>query len=165
MTSAAAEERTVLPPVDLEPMLSLSHFLAQHTEPAALLGPDGEQVPLPMEVYEVLIKVVDAMRQNKAITVAPLSQQLTTQQAADLLGISRPTLVKLLEEREIPFERPSGGRHRRLRLSDVLEFRDRRRTERRGRLAELTRQAAEDGLYNDTAEEYTEAIENARHQR
>ncbi|MCH6468409.1 excisionase family DNA-binding protein [Sinomonas terrae] len=94
-----------------------------------------------------------------------MDQQLTTQQAADLLGISRPTLIKLLDKHEIPYEQPSGGRHRRLRLSDVLEYRERRRGERRSRLAEMTRQAAEDGLYERSAEDYREALRRARHAR
>jgi excisionase family DNA binding protein len=51
------------------------------------------------------------MREGKAITLVPRTQRLTTQEAADFLGISRPTLVKLLEDGKIPFDQP--GRHRR----------------------------------------------------
>lgn len=153
-------ESTVLPPADMEQMLQLATFLQHHAEPAGLVGPDGQQVSLPLEVYEVLVRVVDAMKAGKAITVAPLEQRLTTQQAADLLGISRPTLIKLLDENEIPHEKP--GRHRRIRLSDVLAYRDRRRQERRARLAEMTRQGVEDGLYDMSAETYTDALKRAR---
>ncbi|MBT2499168.1 helix-turn-helix domain-containing protein [Agromyces sp. ISL-38] len=156
------DDRPVLPPEDLQAMLELSRFLEQHDQPAALLGPDGEQVPLPFEVYQVLMNVVRAMNDRKAITIAPLNQRLTTQEAADVLGISRPTLVKLLDEHEIPYDQPTGGRHRRLRLSDVLEYRDRRRIDRRIRLDEMTRQAGEDGLYEDSAADYREALKRAR---
>lgn len=162
MSTAVTDDRPILPPTDLEPLLELSKFLEQHTQPAALLGPDGEQVPLPMAIYQVLVDVVRDMREGKAVTIAPLSLRLTTQEAADLLGISRPTLVKLLNEHEIPYEQPSSGRHRRLRLRDVLEYRDRRRVERRSRLAEMTRQAAEDGLYEASASDYQEALKQAR---
>lgn len=165
MSNRILSEQPVLPPTDLAEMLELSRFLSNHVSPAVLLGPDGEQVPLPMEVYAVLRQVAEAMESGKAITIAPLSQQLTTQQAADLLGISRPTLVKLLDTNEISYERPAGGRHRRLRLQDVLEYRDRRRVDRRSRLAEMTRQAAEDGLYETSADEYTAALAAARHER
>lgn len=158
--SASYDERTVLPPSDLAEMMQLASFLKQHSEPAGLVGPDGEQVPLPLEVYEVLVQVVAAMKAGKAIAVAPLEQRLTTQQAADLLGISRPTLVKLLDEHEIPYEQP--GRHRRVRLSDVLAYRDRRRQERRTRLDDMTRQAVEDGLYDTPSETYTQALRKAR---
>ena len=88
--------RTVLPPADLEEMLDLSRFLGALTQPAALLGPDGQTVPLPLEAFNVLREVVEAMQVGKAITVAPVDQMLTTQEAANFLGISRPTLVKLL---------------------------------------------------------------------
>jgi len=108
-------------------MLDLSRFLAQVSEPAALLGPDGQTVPLPMEAYQVLVKVAESMRAGKAIMVAPLDQRLTTHEAANFLGISRPTLVKLLDQGEISYERPAAGRHRRVRLNDVLDYQRRKR--------------------------------------
>lgn len=89
-------------------------------------GPEpGDQVHLPEEMYKLLLQVVSAMRAGLAVTVAPLSQTLTTQQAADLLGISRPTLVKLLDDGQIAYERINS--HRRLLLRDVLAFREQRR--------------------------------------
>lgn len=142
-------------------MLDLSKFLAHVTEPAALVGPDGQMVPLPLEAYRVLVAVAHAMREGKAITVAPLDQSLTTQEAADFLGISRPTLVKLLESGEIPFERPGAGRHRRVRLQDVVSYQDRRRVERRSALDEMTRTAVADGLY-DADVDYASALRQAR---
>jgi excisionase family DNA binding protein len=161
---APIDDRPVLPPADLEPMLELSRFLDQHGQPAALLGPDGEQVPLPMEVYQLLISVVHALGEGKAITLAPVSQRLTTQQAADVLGVSRPTLVKLLDEGHIAYEQPSDGRHRRVRLSDVLEYRDRRRSARRSVLAGMTQDAVSDGLYEASADDYRDALRRARHE-
>ena len=59
-----------------------------------------------------------------------MDQQLTTQEAADFLGISRPTLVKKLEEGTNAFERTSGGRHRRVRLVYLLNYREAQRQER-----------------------------------
>jgi excisionase family DNA binding protein len=85
----------------------------------------GDQIELPAEVYRVLRHVVEALQQGFAVTVMPLTQTLTTQQAADLLGVSRPTLVKLLGRGEIPFERV--GTHRRILLRDLLAYRDERR--------------------------------------
>lgn len=164
MSTQTTEATTVLPPADMEAMLDLSRFLAHVTEPAALLGPDGQTVPLPMEAYQVLVKVVDSMRAGKAITVAPLDQRLTTQEAADFLGISRPTLVKLLEQGEISYERPGAGRHRRVRLDDVLGYQFRKRAERRAALDELTAQAADAGLY-DEIPDYSAALREARKRR
>jgi excisionase family DNA binding protein len=135
----------VFPPQDLSALLDLGRFLELHTEPALLLGPDGEQVPLPGEVYRVLVKVVEGLREGKVITVVPRTQRLTTQEAADFLGISRPTLVKLLERGEIPYEQP--GRHRRVMFSDLLAYRQRRQEERRAALDRMTEDASEAGLY------------------
>ena len=156
---------TVIPPADLDQLSDLSLFLDRLTEPAALLGPDGQTIELPLEAYDVLVGVVRAMRQGKAITVAPQSQRLTTQQAADFLGVSRPTLVKLLETGKIPFERSSGSRHRRVQLRDVLDYQGRRRTERVEALDELTRTAVEEGLAGRDRDSYTDALREARKRR
>ncbi|WP_424467040.1 excisionase family DNA-binding protein [Pseudoclavibacter helvolus] len=158
-TRKAAE---VTLPHDLEQLADLSRFLEQHSAPAALLGPDGEQVPLPVEVYEILKQVAAAMRSGTAVSIESVERRLTTQQAANLLGISRPTLVRLLVDHEIPFETPTGGRHRRLRLQDVLDYRDRKRADRIARLDELTAQASEDGLYENSATDYTAELRAIR---
>lgn len=88
-------------------------------------GEAGDQVEIPSEVYDVLVKTVEAMRKGLAITITPSSLTLTTQQAAELLGVTRPTVVRLLDAGKIPFEKPST--HRRVRLEDLLAFRDERR--------------------------------------
>lgn len=164
MTTKASDRKTVLPPQDLEGMLDLSRFLDHVTEPAALLGPDGQVVPLPMEAFAVLRDVVHAMRHGQAIMVAPIDQLLTTQEAATFLGISRPTLVKLLESDVIPHERPGAGRHRRVKLQDVLEYQSRKRVDRRSALDDFTHEAARAGLY-DTDVEYGDALDAARKNR
>lgn len=148
MNEVRNRPHTTLPPQDLEAMLDVSRFLEQLEGPAALVGPDGQAVALPEEAFSVLAEVVHAMRQGKGITVAPVDQLLTTQEAADFLGISRPTLVKKLEDGAIAFERPSGGRHRRVRLVDLLQYRDRQRTERRKALRELIAEAQAAGAYD-----------------
>lgn len=148
------------PPRDLNTLLDLGRFLDQHAEPALLLGPDGEQVPLPEEVYHLLADVVHSMREGKIITLVPHTQRLTTQEAADFLGVSRPTLVKLLEDGRIPFEQP--GRHRRVLFTDVLAYRERLREERRAALEEMTRVGSEAGLYTDTAEDYAAVLKTVR---
>jgi excisionase family DNA binding protein len=157
------DEDVVFPPEDLDQLLDLARFVEGHTEPGLLLGPDGEQVPLPAEVYRVLRQVVEVMRQGKATLVAPQGLLLTTQEAADFLGVSRPTLVKLLEEGAITFERPN--RHRRVRLQDLIDFQQRRRAERRAALNQLTEEAGELGLYDDTPADYASALKSARRRR
>jgi excisionase family DNA binding protein len=95
---------------------------------------------------DVLVDVVDALRAGHEVTVTRMHQRLTTQEAADILNVSRPTLVKLLETGEIPFEQP--GRHRRVRLADVLAYRDRLEERRDAALVEIIRISEEAGLYD-----------------
>lgn len=119
---------TYFPPAkDHADIQEVSNFLDAYrskngTDPSAqcfLSGSDaGEQVALPRDIYEVLIDVVKAMSQGMAVTVRPNTEQVTTQQAADILGVSRPTIVRLIDNGTLPAERI--GRHRRLRLVDVL---------------------------------------------
>ena len=89
------------------------------------------------------------MLAGQAVTIASVEQRLTTQEAADLLGVSRPTVVKLLEAGEIPHERP--GRHRRVKLADLLEYRDRVAPERKLALDRMSQLAAESGMYERTS--------------
>jgi excisionase family DNA binding protein len=142
-------ERTVLPPAT--PLDELVAMLSQPgAEPATTLaGPNGEHLVLPSEVFEVLREVVEAMAAGQAVTIAPVHQRLTTQEAADLLGVSRPTLVKLLEAGEIPFEQP--GRHRRVRLVDVLAYRGRSSSDRRAALDRMVEIADEGDMYERTS--------------
>ena len=72
--------------------------------------------------------------------------------------------MRLLDEHELPFDRLGETRHRRLRLHDVLAYRDRKREERGSRLDEMTRQANDDGLYDADASDYAEALRRARRQ-
>lgn len=160
MTVERHGERTVLPPDDPAVLQELARFLDQHEEPGRLIGPNGVGVPLPRPIYDVLIQVVEAMRAGRAITVAPLAQRLTTQEAAELLGVSRPTLVKLLESGAIPFEKP--GRHRRVKLADLLAYRDARTVARRETLNRMTEEASEAGLYDAAPEDYAAALRAAR---
>lgn len=142
--SSSTLEHTILPPEEsLDRLLAL---LSQDEAPSTTLtGPDGEELVLPPEVFEVLRDVVTAMSQGQAVTVAPVHQRLTTQEAADLLGVSRPTFVKLLEDGKIPYEQP--GRHRRVLLSEVLAYRQRRSVRAREALDRMVEIADESGMY------------------
>lgn|SRR5690554_4823862 len=136
MSTSTARPETYLPQTCGSQVAQVYDFLEAHERagrdrPAAryfLAGSSpGDRVELPAEVYRVLLQVVEALRQGFAVTVAPLAQTLTTQQAADLLAVSRPTVIKLLDEGKIPFERI--GTHRRILLRDLLAYRDMRRAE------------------------------------
>lgn len=110
-----------------------------------LLGPDGSQTEVPLEVFLALEHVVVALANGNGVTIAPNDLQMTTQEAADYLGISRPTLVKLLDGKEIAHEK--RGRHRRVLLRDLVDYKQRSRVERRNTLREV----AGDSLDMDSA--------------
>jgi excisionase family DNA binding protein len=132
------EERTLLPPQeDLRPLLE-----ALACEQVSLCGNQSGPITLPEPVREALYNVVNAMAHGKGITLVPRGQLLTTQQAAELLNISRPTLVKLLEEGHIPFDKP--GRHRKVRLDALLQYQQRTRARRREALDDMMRESADE---------------------
>lgn len=133
MSTAKLRQETYLPDAPGQ-VARIYDFLKAHEEAGRerpepryfLAGADpGDRTELPAELYRVLRHVVEALQQGLAVTVAPLTQTLTTQQAAELLGVSRPTLIKLLNENKIPFER--AGSHRRVLLRDLLTYREQRR--------------------------------------
>ena len=135
MAAPALNEETYLPEADGQ-VAQVHDFMQAHERsgrgPVApryfLAGATpGDRVELPAELYGVLRQVVEALQQGLAVTVAPRTLKLTTQQAADLLGVSRPTVVKLLNDGRIPFERL--GTHRRVLLPDLLAYRAQRRAE------------------------------------
>lgn len=153
MSTVELKQETYLPEPDGQELARVFDFLRAHEQAGKgqiaprylLVGPDShDQVELPPEVYRILLQVVDAMSHGLAVTVAPQSQTLTTQQAADLLGISRPTLIRLLDAEQVPYERV--GTHRRLLLRDVLEFRERRREEQYRMLAETSVEVGEENV-------------------
>jgi len=144
VTIAAFEPRTTLPPEDRAQAEAVLSQLQGEAGTTVLMGPGGQHVVLPAEIFAVLRDVTAAMAQGRAITVAPHEQVLSTQEAAQLLGVSRPTLVSILERGEIPYVQP--GRHRRVRLDDVLAYQQRQRHTRRRALAQLSVEAEDLGI-------------------
>jgi excisionase family DNA binding protein len=115
----------------------------------ALVGADGHRIEVPRPVFGALVQVATAMAQGQGVTVIPQNALLTTQEAAELLGISRPTLVRLLEDGKIPYEQ--RGRHRRIMLADLLAYQASMRRERREALDRMAQQGQAVGLYDATS--------------
>jgi excisionase family DNA binding protein len=113
---------------------------------ASLVSPDGQiSVAIPPSVYRALRFAVHHMARGDAICLVPMHKELTTQEAADLLGVSRPFVIKQLEDGRMPYKRT--GKHRRVRLQDVLEYKRERDKEVLDMLAELAAEAQEAGDY------------------
>jgi len=122
--------------------------IAQHdpAHPAKLLGPRGDVVELPASVATLLRQLVTHLAHGNAITLVPVGKELTTQQAADILNVSRPYLIKLLDSGQIPYTRT--GTHRRIRFTDLTRYKSRRDAELRAGLGELSRLSQELGAYD-----------------
>ena len=103
-----------------------------------------ETVDLPAPAVQLLLYILEEMACGNTVALTPLQAELTTQQAADLLHISRPSLIQLLDEKQIPYRRIHS--HRRIRLEDVMVYRRRAEEDRRAVLDELAAYDQELGI-------------------
>jgi excisionase family DNA binding protein len=131
----------------------LSHILRKRPSNAdgpprdlpKLVGSDGEEMVLPEPMYELFRGLIPILKRGQPFFLCPAEQSLTTQEAADLLGMSRPYLKKLLDRDEIPFFRV--GSHRRVKFMDLMDYRERRERERAAQMDELLAISEEMGVY------------------
>jgi excisionase family DNA binding protein len=135
-------------PADQDALEQLAAALAAvpATTTAYLQGPDDGRVPLLPSLYKALRDAVDILLAGDAVAISPLHRRLSTTEAGDLLGVSRQYLTRLIDRGEIPCDRT--GRHRRLKLSDVLEYKHQRDEARQRMLDEMTADAAAMGEYD-----------------
>lgn len=144
----------VPPPTDAEAALAeegvrhLEHLANREVHSLKLVIDDqtGEAVVLPPPLFRLILDVLSHMARGNAITLVPVHAELTTQQAADLLGVSRPFLIKLLEKGELAHRKV--GRHRRVRFMDLVEYRNKVGARRQESLDELVRLSKDLGLYD-----------------
>lgn len=109
-----------------------------------LVGPDGEAIELPEPIFRLLRQIVPHLKKGHALSLVPLHKELSTQQAADLLNVSRPFLIGLLERGEIPYTRV--GKHRRIKFEHLIAYKRARDAGRRKTLRRLTQLGQEFGL-------------------
>lgn len=124
----------------LAPLLTAKS--AKDTDSVPLTAEDALQLPRP--AVRLLAQILDEMSRGNAVKVIPVRAELTTQEAADLLNVSRPTLIQLLESGTLPFRKV--GTHRRIRLEALTTYKRKLDAERRAALAELSAYDQEIGL-------------------
>jgi excisionase family DNA binding protein len=114
---------------------------------AKLVVPDGQQVEIPEPVLDLLLMILKSLQAGKAISIVPEHQQLTTQRAANILGVSRPFLVRLAENGDVPFH--MVGSHRRIYLRDLLDYKRRRDAARHEAINDMARTEMDAGAYDN----------------
>jgi excisionase family DNA binding protein len=144
--SKTAAARTILArPDEQKAATSVARALQSKRGKATLSGPDGNSMILPESLYTVLLSAARAIAFGKGITILPVEAVLTTQQAADFLNISRPYLVKQLEEGKLEFHKI--GTHRRVKLRDLMAFKKTLAQRREAALQALVDDAQEHDFY------------------
>jgi excisionase family DNA binding protein len=126
--------------------VALGHAAVTDTPVAFLAGVDGQRIALPEPLFRILRQAAAMLARGERITLAPVHQEMSTQEAADQLNVSRPHLIKLLDNGVIPFTKT--GRNRRVLFGDVVKYMDQRNRERREHLRELIRRSEDLGLYD-----------------
>jgi excisionase family DNA binding protein len=139
-------ERPVLPTADdAELAAQASRQLSRARNADLRVQVDGgEMLRLPRAVSDLLYHILTEMAQGNAVTLFPVHAELTTQEAADYLNVSRPYLIRLLDERKIPHH--MVGTHRRIRFSDLDQYRRTADAERQRVMDELAGQSQKLGL-------------------
>lgn len=127
----------------------LEHAASARPEavPYKLVSPTGEVTELPESVFLLLERITEVLARGDAITVVPVGKELTTQQAANILNVSRQYLVRLLDDGRIPYRRT--GSHRRVRIQDLLAYKRQRDRDRAASLDDLARLSQDFGGYDE----------------
>jgi len=105
-----------------------------------------EKIKIPLIALKLLAKILKETSKGKPISIVPIATEMTTQAAADLIGCSRPHLVKLLEEGKITYTKV--GKHRRIRYEDVINYKKKMKAEQKRLLIEMMKSDEETGLYD-----------------
>lgn len=116
---------------------TLSRYVSHNL--SVRVGASNDEIELPENAVRLLVDILANMAEGNAVTLIPVHAELTTKQAADIIGVSRPFLIRLLEEGVIPYRKV--GTHRRITFEDVQAYRKRVTKERENALNQLVEEA------------------------
>lgn len=134
--------------VAMESYKALAEALEQlHIEnPEIEIEETKDKIRIPLKALKLLAKILKATSQGKPISIVPVATEMTTQAAADLLGCSRPHLVKLLEEGKIDYA--TVGKHRRVKFEDVISYKKQMKAKQEELIIKIMKSDEESGLYD-----------------
>jgi excisionase family DNA binding protein len=132
-TSVLAGATKIEPHSADQPALAAAGRMVPDQVEVILRAADGSESVLPVELVRILIASAGELASGHAVTVLASETRLTPAEAAELLGLSRPFVARLLDAGEIPSSHLPDSRHRLVRLADVLAFQERRERRREGR--------------------------------
>lgn len=105
-----------------------------------------QKITIPLSALELLTKILEVTGKGQSLSIVPIAAEMTTQTAAEMLGCSRPHLVQLLENGEIPFTKV--GKHRRVKYEDVQDYRQKMKVDQKKRIIQMMQGDEEIGLYD-----------------
>lgn len=118
-----------------------------HSEyPEIEIEETDERIKIPLKALQLLAKILQETGRGKPVSIVPVATEMTTQAAAELLGCSRPHVVKLLESGEINFTKI--GKHRRIKYKDVIDYKRKMKAKQRRLLTEIMKADEETGMYD-----------------
>lgn len=153
MTNSILESLSLPAPYEIEAAVrgqrELAAYLSTKMEVQKIAIQDADdnthQIELPTSSLTLLMSILGELANGNAVQVVPVHAELTTQEAANILNISRPHMVKLLEDGKLPFHKT--GRHRRVLFADLMNYKEQRDNESRTAMQELADLSQELGLY------------------
>lgn len=114
-------------------------------QPEIEIEETSDKIKIPLSALKLLGDILKAMGQGKLISIVPIATEVTTQAAAEILGCSRPHLVKLLEDGKIAFTKI--GKHRRIKFDDIMKYRKQMKEQQKQNIIDIMTSDEETGLY------------------
>lgn len=115
-------------------------------QPEIEIEETGEKIKIPLSAIKLLGEILKSMGQGKLISIVPIATEVTTQYAAEILGCSRPHLVKLLEEGKISYTKV--GKHRRIKFDDIINYKEQMKEQQKQNIIDIMNADEEAGLYD-----------------